>query len=125
MTALDCKLALSTVMSVGSAPLPNLARVTLSFANLEPEMSALAFISALTIVPSTMFALATVISVGKAPLPSFAKVTLSSASLLPALFALLFISTFTIDPSTILAEFTVIPLGKLPVAILILFFQFR
>ena len=42
-------------MSLGSVPLPNLSKVTESLANLEPCIFALAFISASTIEPSTIF----------------------------------------------------------------------
>ena len=47
-------LALAIVISVGNAPEPNLAKVTESSASLVPAILALALISALTIVPSTM-----------------------------------------------------------------------
>ena len=48
-------LALATVMSVGKAPPPSLAKVTESSASFVPAISALAFMSASTIVPSTIF----------------------------------------------------------------------
>ena len=54
-------LVLVTVMSLGNVPAPNLVRGTLSFANLEPCIFALAFISASTIEPSTMLSELTVI----------------------------------------------------------------
>ena len=43
-------------MSEGSVPPPNLERATLSLANLEPCIFALALMSPSTIEPSTMFA---------------------------------------------------------------------
>ena len=71
-----------------------------------PAIPALAFISALTIVPSTRFALATVIADGNAPVASFDK----------AIAALAFISAFTIVPSTMFALATVTSVGKAPAA---------
>ena len=57
-------------MSVGKFPAPNLSRVTESLANLEPAIFALAFISALTIEPSTMLSLLTCLSAGSTPVCS-------------------------------------------------------
>ena len=71
-----------------------------------PAIPALAFISALTIVPSTRFALATVIADGNAPVASFDK----------AIAALAFISALTIVPSTMFALATVTSVGKAPAA---------
>ena len=48
-------LAEATVISVGSGPDPSLSRVKESLAILLPDISALAFISALTILPSTIW----------------------------------------------------------------------
>ena len=85
-----------TVMSVGSAPEPNLDIAIESSANLEPCIFALELMSASFIVPSTMLSVLTVIPVGSAPVPSF-------VSPIPALA---FISPSTIVPSSIFADVT-------------------
>ena len=54
-------------MSVGKSPAPNLSKVTESLANLEPAIFAVAFISSLTIEPSTMLSLLTFLSAGNVP----------------------------------------------------------
>ena len=112
--------ALSTVMSDGNAPPPNLVRATESLANLEPAIFALVLISALTIVPSSMLVEVTTMSLGNVPLPNFARVTESSSNLEPFIFAELLTSASTIDPSTMFAELTVIPDLSNPSAILLL-----
>ena len=73
-------LAEAIVISVGKAPAPSLSRVTLSFNSFDPCISALAFISASTIVPLTMLVLDTVMSVGKEPEPNFVRSTDSLAT---------------------------------------------
>ena len=89
-------LSLVTTISFGSVPLPNLSRVTVSFANLEPLIFALLLISSLTIEPSTMFAELTVIPDLSNP----------SAILLLLISALALISALTIVPSNILFDVT-------------------
>ena len=88
--------ALATVMSVGSAPDPSLSKVTESSNNLDPAISALAFISALTIDPSTMLSELTVKLLFNKPLAIFVF----------AIAALPLISASTIVPSKILSEVT-------------------
>ena len=89
-------LVLVTVMSLGNVPPPNLVRATLSFANLEPWIFALAFTSASTIDPSTMLAELTVI-------PDLSR---PSAILLLSIAALALMSALTIVLSLIFAEVT-------------------
>ena len=86
-------------MSVGKLPAPNLSKVTESLSNLEPCISALAFISASTIVPLTMLELATVMSVGRAPEPNLVRGTESFNNLLPCISAVALISASIILPA--------------------------
>ena len=99
-------------MSVGKLPAPNLSRVTESFSNLEPSISALAFISAFTIVPSTMLALATVMSVGNAPAPNLVRGTESFNNLLPCISAVALISASIIFPAVRLAWVILMSVGS-------------
>ena len=62
--------ALSTVISVGNAPPPNLVRATESLANLEPAIFALVLMSSLTIVPFWMFVEVTTVSYTHLTLPT-------------------------------------------------------
>ena len=91
MILLLTTLSPETVISVGSAPPPNLSKVTESFNNLEPCIFALTFTSSSFIVPLTMLSVLTVMPVGSAPVASFVSPI--------AAFAL--ISSLTIVPSKI------------------------
>ena len=66
-------------MPEGAACISSLASVTLSSANLLPAIAAEVFISAFTIVPSTIFADVTVLSLGVPILIAFPRVRIKKS----------------------------------------------